>query len=392
MENVKHHSIWCIFCNNMIQYERHVRGRLKQLLHYRPKTQPDTARRRIFSGILLLIALLLSTLPVQAATISDRSGGSIYWGGKYVNIKPSGYRDTLGSRTRVDQMEVVMKDDVVTVKITGPYFYNYTHKLKRTQDAPPGDLYIASQGWKVSGKPPHNDDMFEASEGWDYVVSFENKKVYALKFSDVIMTSDVSHVGRYRAQQAWRGGYGEAIDDAEVILTDRDLTFIFSVRNMTLRSDIGLHWTMKCGNDIVEGSASLPPIAISAPPADPADADVVNADPAEPVGVDGLLPASLPIPAAGILQTPSGTLTSSVGGWVLPAAGTLAIPIFHSSSGDYGVVIPQNNPVAPAPTPAEPGHIDPHHYDPTTPVPEPSAARFLLIALAALVARKRLSK
>ncbi len=27
----------------------------------------------------------------------------------------------------VDQMEVVMDNDVVTVKITGPYFFNYVH-------------------------------------------------------------------------------------------------------------------------------------------------------------------------------------------------------------------------------------------------------------------------
>jgi len=47
------------------------------------------------------------------------------------------------------------------------------------------------------------------------------------------------------------------MDEAEVILNDSSLTFIFSVRNMQLRNEIGVHWTMKCGNDIIEGAALL---------------------------------------------------------------------------------------------------------------------------------------
>jgi len=211
-----------------------------------------------FSVVCFLAAILLGTGAAQATVIDDRLGGSVYWGGKYMNIKPSGYGDVIGRRSAVDRMEVTMNHDIMTVKITGPYFSNYVHNIKRTQDALPGDLYISSTGWKVGGSPPHTGDIFEASEGWDYVVSLENKKVYALKFSDVIMTSALPYGNKYRAHQAWRGGYGEVLDDAVVSLTDSGLTFIFSVRNLRLKNEIGLHWTMKCGNDIVEGSVLIP--------------------------------------------------------------------------------------------------------------------------------------
>jgi hypothetical protein len=40
------------------------------------------------------------------------------------------------------------------------------------------------------------------------------------------------------------------------------------VRTMKLESEIGVHWTMKCGNDIIEGSALIPAVAM-VPPADP---------------------------------------------------------------------------------------------------------------------------
>jgi hypothetical protein len=319
--------------------------------------------------------------------ISDRAGGTMYWGGKYVNIKPSGYSDVIGRRSAVDQMEVTMNNDIVTVKITGPYFFNYMHNLKRTRDAPPGDLYISSQGWKVSGFPPYNKDIFEASEGWDYVVSFENKKVYKLKFSDIIMTSALPYVSKYRAHQAWRGGYGEAVDDAEVILTDNGLTFIFSVRNMVLRSEIGVHWTMKCGNDIIEGSASLPPIAMTAPPV-PTSAEAVNADPADAFSEGDIIPASMPIPGAASASQDvlaASTASGGVGGLgFLPALAGAAFPIFHSGS-DNPSLIP-----GPGGPPLVPDN--PPHTPPDTPVPEASSGLLLLAGLIAISVRKHLIK
>ncbi len=339
-----------------------------------------------FSAVCLFAVMLFAIGSTGAITISDRAGGAIYWGGKYVNIKPSGYTDVIGRRSAVDQMEVTMYNDVITVKITGPYFFNYVHNLKHTQEAPPGDLYISSQGWKVSGTPPYNKDIFEASEGWDYVVSFENKKVYKLKFSEIAMTSALPYVSKYRAQQAWRGGYGEAIDDAEVILTDKDLSFIFSVRNMALRTEIGTHWTMKCGNDIIEGSALIPPIAMAAPSADPAFIEVANGDPAEPFGAEEVIPASAPILAAASatqdVLTP-GT-AGGVGGWGFsPAYAAAAFPVFYSGSNDDHPIL-VNNPVGP--TPFSPP------IEPNNSVPEPSTAFLLLAGLFAISVRKHLIK
>ncbi len=370
---------------------------------HRPSRNPEEQMKRLggklFSAVCLVAATLLIIGSLEAVTISDRSGGAIYWGGKYVNIKPSAHTDAIGSRSRVDQMEVIMNNDIVTVKITGPYFFNYVHKLKRTQDAPPGDLYISSQGWKVSGNPPYNKDIFEASEGWDYVVSFENKKVYTLKFSDITMTSALPYVSKYRAHQAWRGGYGEAVDEAEVILTDKDLSFTFSVRNMVLHSEIGVHWTMKCGNDIIEGSALIPPIAMAPPSADPAPIEVVNADPIDASAAEGALPASLPIPAAAsatqevpaTAAIPGAAGGSGFGAAPLFAPVFAALPVLYSGSDDAPLIpipppTPGNNPVGPIPIPTP-------FIGPDTPaVPEPSAAFLLLAGLLAILPKKHLRK
>jgi hypothetical protein len=345
-------------------------------------------RKIFFSAVCLFAIVLLGTLSVRAVTISDRAGGAIYWGGKYVNIKPSAYGDYIGRRTAVDQMEVIMSNDVVTVKITGPYFFNYVHNVNRTRDALPGDLYISSQGWKVSGTPPYSKDIFEASEGWDYVVSLEKKTVYKLKFSDIMMTSALPHGSRYRAHQAWRGGYGEAIDDAEVILTDKGLSFTFSVRNMALHSEIGVHWTMKCGNDIIEGSASLPPIAMTAPPA---PIELVNAD---PLGSEDIIPASMPIPAAASTSQDGltvGAVSGGAGSWgYAPILAGAAIPVFHSGSDDTPVIFFPSGPAV-IPVPGRPDvHIEPFSPpEPNTPVPEPSTAFLLLAGLPFAIGLKK---
>ncbi len=314
--------------------------------------------KTIVFAVFLAVAAPLFTGVGQAAVIDDRAGGAIYWGGKYVKIKPSAYADVIGKRTEIDQMEVIMENDFMTVKITGRYFFNYVHNIKRTRDAIPGDLYISSQGWKVSGTPPYAKDIFETSEGWDYVVSLEKKKVYMLKFSDIIMTSALPHSSRYRAHQAWRGGYGDAVDDAVVSLTDTGLTFIFSVRNMRLQSEIGLHWTMKCGNDIVEGAALIPPIAmISETPA----VDIVDADPAEPISFEELIP----IPAEPLIEPVPGASENLKMVWVPPGA---LFPVFVSDD---------DEPFVPPPP-------DDHK------VPEPLTALLILAGLSVIVIGKLL--
>ena len=336
---------------------------------------------RTLSALLLCVALTLCAVQGRATVISDRAGGAIYWGGKYVNIKPSAHSDVIGRRTIVDQMEVVMKNDIMTITITGPYFFNYVHKVSRTQDAPPGDLYISSTGWKVSGNPPYTTDIFEASEGWDYVVSLERKKVYALDFPKITMTSALPHERKYREHQAWRGGYGAVVDDAVVTLTDHGLTFIFSVRNMKLGSEIGLHWTMKCGNDIIEGSALVPPIVLSST-ASPAPVEALTGDGLEPLAIDpagaetSLIPVGSPTaPLGGAFPSASGGSSGAWTGGLLAGAAPIASLRFGSDDGDDSV-IPGNGPSDGPNLPVGPNQYKspdqpPSGPDSPTPVPEP---------------------
>ncbi|HME46425.1 MAG TPA: PEP-CTERM sorting domain-containing protein [Syntrophorhabdales bacterium] len=347
----------------------------------------ETNRKAILSMVCFLVVTLLTTGIGQAVVIDDRAGSAIYWGGKYVNVKPSGYRDVIGSRSAVDQMEVIVNGNVMTVKITGPYFFNYAHNIKHTRDAAPGDLYISSRGWKVAGRPPYTGDIFEASEGWDYVVSFEKKKVYTLRFSDIVMTSPLPYVTKYRAHQAWRGGYGDYVADAAVTLTETGLTFIFTVRDMRLESKIGLHWTMKCGNDIIEGNAPIAPVAM------PLSAEPAEAEEFHPVPIDVLvaeigaseLPAA-PI-ASGSSAVVSGALPSAAGGFPFlgPLLAAAAIPVITFGSNH------NNESITPGSGPGGPVEFPPGAVSGAVSgvVPEPSIALLLLAGLSGILTRKR---
>lgn len=246
--------------------------------------RPDnsmTAVRHVALKILLLsvafLAFVASAAFAQSTVIRDE-----YWGG---NTKIQ--KDSLGRASDITGMEVVADNEKITVTISGPFFYNYVHHLKGADKSPPGDLYISSSGWKVKGSAPHAQDAFTKDEGWDYVVSLFDKSVYKLDWSKIQWTRPKPGSVIYRRDQAWRGGYGEFVSWADIKLTDKSLVISFPFTALlqditpaeaddgvegtdgadgigeTAGEDenmlnIGLHWTMMCGNDIVEGAFALP--------------------------------------------------------------------------------------------------------------------------------------
>lgn len=245
-----------------------------------PGSSMSAVRRLILKTILFPVAFLVLVASValaESTMIRDE-----YWGG---NTKIQ--KDSLGRASEITGMEVVADDERITVTISGPFFYNYVHHLKGADKTPPGDLYISSAGWKVKGSAPYAEDTFTKDEGWDYVVSLFDKAVYKLDWSKIEWTRPKPGSVIYRRDQAWRGGYGEFVSWADVKLTDKALVISFPftalLQDMTPTEaadgvedtdsgdgvgetaaedqnmlDIGLHWTMMCGNDIVEGAFALP--------------------------------------------------------------------------------------------------------------------------------------
>lgn len=251
---------------------------------------PHSMLKTIF--FLTVILFSLSSALFAQTFIHDE-----YWGGDSGRIQ----KDSLGPASEISGMEVVADDEKITVTITGPFFYNYVHHVKGAHKTPPGDLYISSAGWKVKGAPPYAQDTFTKDEGWDYVVSLFDKAVYKLDWSKIEWTRPKPGSVIYRRDQAWRGGYGGFVSWADIRLTDKSLVISFPLSALlqeiipssddvpsggvspdttsgtTVQGlgsdvgasaengfdsanmlDIGLHWTMMCGNDVIEGAFVLP--------------------------------------------------------------------------------------------------------------------------------------
>ncbi len=172
----------------------------------------------------------------------------------------------------------------IVVVFTGDYFGSSLARPVTTGDntlGKPGDLYISSTGWRVStpSADGHADaDKFNKStEGWNYVVSYGQSLNFHASGSDVwkynatlynltsgyTPTSGQDHFNMFRTDQAWRGGYGDVVTtNATATLNNGDTpTLTFSFLNVLGwdPNQLGYHWTMACGNDVVEGGGTPVP-------------------------------------------------------------------------------------------------------------------------------------
>ncbi len=181
----------------------------------------------------------------------------------------------------------------IVVTFTGPYFGN-TYATNAIVGAP-GDLYLSSTGWQTSSGSAANhwaSDTFIADklnpkyEGWNLVVPlgtiltsdgvvFTFKSTMHNLATDPTWTSNQGVFLSYRADQAWRGGSGTADLGVVYSILNTDgvsrtalgglivpadsLTFIFPDQGYLIADDIGYHWTMGCGNDVVEGGGTQVP-------------------------------------------------------------------------------------------------------------------------------------
>ncbi len=219
---------------------------------------------------LLLISSVAFSYPFTATIDDNDYDGSenAFWGGEVVGPQKNNYlnKDVIGEGFGVDQMIITkLGDHDWTVVLSGPYFDNYQKNNHLANQFPPGDLYINSKGWSASGVAPHYaGDTFSLSEGWDYVVTNGSSGwgLYTLTDSYLDTWAPNNTQYTYRDNQAWMGGAGEKIGSATYNLSNyasgNTLTFTFNTGSYNWTDTVGFHWTMKCGNDVLEGTISTP--------------------------------------------------------------------------------------------------------------------------------------
>lgn len=218
---------------------------------------------------LLLIPLVAHSEPFTTV-INDKdtiNNQVAYWGGSINYYNSYSNRDVIGDPFfSVDQMTVVQNGNIWTVTLTGPYF-TWRNDVNADGGLPskldPGDLYISSTGYSAVGDdgPHFASDTFLQNELWDYVVPLTaSSGLYDLNFSGITMTNvSTAPSGNYiyRTNQAWQGGADLSNNRgwATSEFSDSSLIFTFDATNLNFTSGtVGFHWTMQCGNDVLEGA------------------------------------------------------------------------------------------------------------------------------------------
>ena len=225
--------------------------------------------KKLIATIGVFLSLVLIAGFAHAYTIDDSTlGSSTYYGG----LSNGGtWNDIISGPLQefaLTQMDVSVSGNTMTVNIIGPYFSNYIHNVGLAGGYGPGDLYINPTGWIHSGTSPHfPEDTFTDAEGWEYVVHLNPATglgaIYNLDWSpsisNLLRMTEAPSGYTYRTAQAWKGGYGSVFPGTvSGSFNDTGLTYIFDISGLGLGSEVGLHWAMKCGNDVIEGQASVP--------------------------------------------------------------------------------------------------------------------------------------
>lgn len=179
----------------------------------------------------------------------------------------------------ISGMDVSILNGTLTVKIYSDrdnYFYNWLSNS--TSAFAPGDLFLSTTGWNplasstdtsTNGEPNYNSDGAGVGTSWDFVVALEDVLTANKGTSKLYSTADgnISYGTLRDAQEAYFSpstnptslgtGYWEIVSPTNAnpyLLITTSLT-----NEMQNVREWGLHWTMECANDVIEGSFSPVP-------------------------------------------------------------------------------------------------------------------------------------
>lgn len=183
-------------------------------------------------------------------------------------------KDVIGKSSLfgVEKMNVAFANGRMQVDIFSDFFDNITNN---GFGVGLGDLFISTDGYHPHS--PTMDDNALNGETWEYVLALDshdglggNVELHALPAggAGILMSDDFFGQSGYIYRQGQEVQYDKSQDPANPVLAtgqwsvDMDnLLLSLSIDMLNEWSNVkefGFHWTMTCGNDVIEGAAPAP--------------------------------------------------------------------------------------------------------------------------------------
>jgi hypothetical protein len=198
-----------------------------------------------------------------------------------------GYGDVIGPTTYdVHGMDASLSGSLLTVTIYTNFAGHAGGETQWTKNGTGigyGDLFL-SNGWNPNGSGPYDNDNAANGNHWTYAFSLDdaldnsggNGTVYALGAAsagnhnpDVLLSN---HFMDCAGKCIYRDGQAVAVNKSAATATNNTgswtvgngfLSFSFDTTGLGLDPEnFGFHWTMYCGNDVIEG---LDPVTVPEP-------------------------------------------------------------------------------------------------------------------------------
>ncbi|MBN1441280.1 MAG: PEP-CTERM sorting domain-containing protein [Planctomycetes bacterium] len=213
---------------------------------------------------LVFLVLCASGLDADFVRIEDGYVGGDPNSSSYVGQDVIGRTDWFG----VDFMEVGVAGGDIHFNIHTSYLDNIGQYQTLL-----GDLFLSEDGWKPYGPAPYVDDYAGQGETWEYAVHLtpgRNGSGVASLYSTSQGAIEESYAPSgyiYREFQEVLfdpSGASPIATGAWSILTDplggQDHVLSISVPYVDQLAvpSLGVHWTMSCGNDVIEGAYTIP--------------------------------------------------------------------------------------------------------------------------------------
>lgn len=223
-----------------------------------------------------------------------------YIGGTYTNNYARNNGDVISTKDQyknynIDNMKVNI-DNTGKVNITINTGYSTAGRDGTFDGTDYGDLFISTDGWNPSGNPldKYRTDNYKNGTSWEYVFDTSASSIFMVSQGKILLSDDITFTNKanwagntnvpgqlyngssnptdteryswYRHdQEVWFDNTG-ATKTGDGIFSDANsgiggfLTYSFDLSSLGITPEqgynLGFHWAMTCGNDVIEGGLS----------------------------------------------------------------------------------------------------------------------------------------